>query len=84
MSKLSERREQAEAKFNDMVKQREQVQGQLTEIDAELNRLQGEWRLLQEMEAEATKEALSAPEEVKDFKPSTDPAVIEATKVGKK
>lgn len=52
MSKLSQRREQAEAKFNELVKTREQKQSELTDLDAELNRLQGEYRLLNEMEAE--------------------------------
>lgn len=54
MSKLSERREMAETRFNELVKTREQKQAELTDIDAELNRLQGEYRLLNEMEADET------------------------------
>lgn len=80
MSKLSERRTIAETKFNELVKQREQKQAELTDLDAELNRLQGEYRLLNELE-----EAELVPSEnFKDLKARPDAATVDATKAEKK
>lgn len=43
---LSAKKLAANKKFDELIKQR-------TDIDAELNRLQGEWRLLEELSVEA-------------------------------
>lgn len=47
--KLIARREQAEASFNALVKQREQKEQEIKEIDVELNRLQGEYRVVDDL-----------------------------------
>lgn len=67
MKDLLKRREQAEARFNELAKQREQKQSELTELDAELSRLQGEYRLLNELIE-------------KDTPVSQDAATVDATK----
>lgn len=56
--KLIARRAKAEDAFNSFQEKRQQKQEELTQIDAELNRLQGEYRLLNEqIDAESNKKA---------------------------
>lgn len=78
MTDLGLRREQAETKFNDLAKQREQKQAEITEIDAELNRLQGEYRLIGEIEAEQADPSSADKKAV-----SPDPATIDVPKTQK-
>lgn len=63
--KLLARREKAKKSFDTLAKQREGVVENLNNIDAELNRLQGEYRLVDD---------LIGKEE------GADPATIDATK----
>ncbi len=53
--KLIARRDKAEASFNQLVKQREAKVAEVTELDAELNRLQGEYRMANELLDKADK-----------------------------
>jgi hypothetical protein len=48
-NKLAERRIQAENSFNALSKQKEQKEAELKDIDTELLRLQGEWRLIDDL-----------------------------------
>lgn len=47
--KLIARREQAESSFSLLVKQKEQKEAEIKEIDTELIRLQGEYRLTDDL-----------------------------------
>lgn len=47
--KLIARREQAEASFNSLTKQKEQKEQEIKDIDTELIRLQGEYRLVDDL-----------------------------------
>lgn len=59
MSKdLLARREKAGDSFNKLVKQREAKVEEITNLDAELNRLQGEYRLINDL-LDKAEEALS-------------------------
>lgn len=46
---LVERRSTAEEKFNVLAKQREQKQQEINDIDTEMARLQGEWRVIDDL-----------------------------------
>lgn len=55
---LMARRQQAEDTFNNLVKQKEAKQKEVDDLDIEMARLQGEWRLLGELiDAEKPKKA---------------------------
>lgn len=56
MEDLQVRRTKAEETFNNLTKQKERKQEELNDIDTELARLQGEWRLLNDLIAEQTPE----------------------------
>ncbi len=65
---LLARRQQAEAMFNETAKQKEQKLKEVEEIDLEMARLQGEWRLLGEQldSVESPKEKKASRAEVID------------------
>lgn len=70
--KLIARGEQAEASFNALVKQREQKEQEIKDIDTELNRLQGEWRLVDDLLNSKTKPSKVSPKaEVIDVQEAT-------------
>lgn len=46
---LQQRRVKAEEQFDVLVKQKEQKEQEIREIDAELNRLQGEYRVINDL-----------------------------------
>lgn len=46
---LLARRQKAENSFNDLQKQKEQKQQEIENMDTEMARLQGEWRLLNDL-----------------------------------
>lgn len=47
---LAERRSKAEQTFDELQKQKEQKQEEIDQLDQEMFRLQGEWRLLNELD----------------------------------
>lgn len=78
MKDLALRRKEAEDRFDALAKQREQKQNEMTEIDAELNRLQGEYRLINEIEAEQAEPPAGQDADKKAVSP--DPATVDVDK----
>lgn len=54
---LKARRQSAENTFAALVEQKKQKQAEMDELDAEMNRLQGEWRLVNDLLIKPKKKA---------------------------